>query len=48
MAATRMYCEGAQEAGFAELLANTASHFFTSGGELVLNLRFDSGSAVFR
>ena len=48
MAATRMYCEGAQESEFAQLLANTASHFFTSRGELVLNLRFDSGSAVFR
>ncbi len=45
---TKMYCEGSQESEFAELLQNTASYHFTSKGELVLDLKFDSGSVIFR
>jgi heat shock protein HslJ len=45
---TKMYCEGSQESEFASLLANTQSYHFTSRGELVLGLKFDSGTVVFR
>jgi len=45
---TMMYCEGSQESDFAKILSETESYLFTSKGELVLNLKFDSGSVVFR
>ncbi|MDQ3075933.1 MAG: META domain-containing protein [bacterium] len=48
MMSTLMYCEGSQEAEFAKMLTDTQSYLFTSKGELVLNLKFDSGSVVFR
>jgi heat shock protein HslJ len=45
---TLMYCDGSQESEFVTLLTNSQSYHFTSKGELVLNLKFDSGSVVFR
>ncbi len=48
MISTKMFCEGSQETVFAELLTNTSSYHFTSRGELILDLKFDSGSVVFR
>jgi heat shock protein HslJ len=45
---TKMYCENSQEADFMQLLTNTASFFFTSRGELILELQYDSGTATFR
>jgi heat shock protein HslJ len=45
---TKMYCEGSKESEFAELLTNAAVYSFTSRGELILDLKFDSGSAIFR
>jgi len=48
MAATRMFCEGAQEAEFTELLEKTSHYFFTGQGQLVLLLELDSGSVIFR
>jgi heat shock protein HslJ len=48
MFATRMYCEGSQESAFTRMLGNAHSYRFTSRGELVLELKFDSGSVVFR
>lgn len=45
---TKMYCEGSMEETFALLLRDTAHYHFTSRGELILDLKFDSGSAVFR
>lgn len=45
---TEMYCEGSQESDFAKLLQNTSGYQFTSRGELILDLKFDSGSVVFR
>lgn len=47
MDSTLMYCEESQDAEFVSLLANTTSHHFTSRGELVLDLKFDSGSVTF-
>ncbi|MEN9649398.1 MAG: hypothetical protein RL094_365 [Candidatus Parcubacteria bacterium] len=48
MMSTLMYCEGSQEADFQKLLSNSSSYLFTSKGELVLNLKMDSGSVYFK
>lgn len=45
---TKMYCEGSQEGDFAKLLTDSQSYHFTSRGELVFDLKFDSGSVRFR
>jgi heat shock protein HslJ len=46
--ATKMFCEGSQETVFAQLLENAASYHFTSKGELIFDLKFDSGTVTFR
>jgi heat shock protein HslJ len=48
MMSTLMYCEGSQESTFTELLVNTSGYHFTSRGELILDLKFDSGTVTFR
>ena len=48
MASTLMYCEGSQESDFTKSLSEAQSYLFTSRGELILDLKFDSGSVVFR
>ena len=48
MATTLMYCEGSQEQVFSSMLGNVQSFLFTSRGELILELKFDSGSIIFR
>jgi len=48
MFSTKMYCEGSQESEFTALLNNAATYHFTSRGELILDLKFDSGSVIFR
>jgi len=48
MMSTLMYCEGSQEGVFSTLLADTASYHFTSKGQLILELKNDSGTATFR
>ena len=49
MASTRVYCEGSQENVFRKLLQEEVSSFlFTSKGELVFDLKFDSGTAIFK
>lgn len=45
---TEMYCEGSQESVFASILETTSSYHFTSKGELIFDLKFDSGTATFR
>lgn len=45
---TKKYCEGSQESEFAQLLTNTSHYHFTSRGELILDLKFDSGTVTFR
>jgi len=45
---TKMYCEGSQENDFAKILEESNSYHFTSKGELIFDLKFDSGSAVFK
>lgn len=45
---TRMFCENSQEQEFVSLLGEVQSYFFTNKGELIFDLKFDSGSAVFK
>jgi glycine/D-amino acid oxidase-like deaminating enzyme/heat shock protein HslJ len=45
---TLMYCEDSQESDFIKLLENASGFLFTSRGELVLDLKYDSGTATFR
>ena len=45
---TKMACKGSQESDFAFLLNNAHRYHFTSRGELIFDLKFDSGSVIFR
>lgn len=46
--ATKMYCEGSQEAEFLKLLEHTNMYHFTTRGELIFDLKYDSGTVTFR
>ena len=48
MMSTLMYCANSQENDFAKMLEQTQSYMFTADGELVLLLKFDSGSVIFK
>ncbi len=48
IASTLMYCDGSQESEFAKMLQETQSYLFTSKGELVFDLKLDTGSFIFR
>jgi Heat shock protein len=48
IASTKMYCEGSQEADFSTLLMQAQEYHFTSKGELIIDLKLDSGSVVFK
>lgn len=48
MISTMMYCDGSQESEFLGMLGGVQSYHFTSKGELIFDLKFDSGSFVFR
>lgn len=48
MISTLMYCEGSQEQEFTKMLAEIDNYMFTPEGELILGLKFDSGSVIFR
>jgi heat shock protein HslJ len=41
-----MYCEGSQDAEFARMVEQSNSFFFDEEGNLVLLIRYDSGSVV--
>lgn len=45
---TKMFCQGSQEADFHKVLERAAGYFFTSKGELVLDIERDTGSAIFK
>ena len=45
---TKMYCQGSQESDFAALLENANAYHFTSRGELIFDLKFDSGTVTFK
>lgn len=48
MMSTMMYCEGSQEADFSKSLSEVSSYHFTSKGELIFDLKYDSGVMIFR
>ncbi len=48
MMSTLMYCDNSQETEFTKMLGEVESYHFTNKGELVFNLKFDSGSMIFR
>ena len=48
MMSTLMYCDGSQEGSFTKMLNETQSYMFTSKGELVLLLKEDTGSVIFK
>lgn len=48
MISTMMYCDGSQEQEFSGALNEVSSYLFTSKGELILELKNDSGTMVFR
>lgn len=48
MMSTLMYCEGSQESTYTGMLTAAHSFFFTSKGELVFDLKFDTGTMTFR
>lgn len=47
ISSTQMFCEKSQEANFTQMLKNVESYLFTGKGELILNLKLDSGNMVF-
>lgn len=48
IASTLMFCTESQETEFFQFLENTSGYHFTSRGELILQLKFDSGTVTFR
>lgn len=48
MMSTLMYCEGSQEIDFSKGLTQASSYHFTSKGELVFDLKYDSGVMMFK
>lgn len=48
MMSTLMYCDGSQEQEFSKMIGEVETYKFTSKGELVLGLKMDSGSMIFR
>lgn len=48
MISTLMYCEGSQESDFSKSLSEISSYHFTFKGELIFDLKYDSGVMVFR
>jgi heat shock protein HslJ len=48
MMSTMMFCENSQENDFSKSLGEVESYYFTSKGELIFNLKLDSGTMIFR
>ncbi len=48
MTSTLMFCEGSQETTFKDMLQETNGYHFTSKGELILDLKLNDGSVVFK
>jgi heat shock protein HslJ len=48
MAMTRKFCADSQEMEFIGMLQNASSFFFTSRGQLIIELKYDSGSMFFQ
>lgn len=48
LVSTRMFCEGSQEQEFSKTLQDISSYMFTSKGELILEIKMDSGVMIFK
>lgn len=48
MRSTLMFCEGSQEQDYTKMLDAVQSYLFTSKGELVFDLKLDTGTMIFR
>lgn len=48
IAMTKKFCKDSQEQEFASQLSEIQSFFFNSKGELIFELKFDTGSVIFR
>lgn len=48
MMSTLMFCEGSQEGEYQQLLGAVSDYHFTAAGELILDLKFDSGTMLFK
>lgn len=48
MMSTLMFCAESKETEFRKFLESASSYFFTGKGELVIEQKFDSGTALFR
>lgn len=48
MISTKMYCQGSQESEFSQMLSNISGYHFGPKGELILDIKFDSGSMIFQ
>lgn len=48
MMSTMMYCDGSQEQEFGGMLNEVGSYLFTNKGELILEIKMDSGTMIFR
>lgn len=47
LASTLMFCENSQESEYAKMLANISSYMIAENGNLVLMIKYDSGSMIF-
>jgi heat shock protein HslJ len=47
MVSTLMACENSQESEYTKALGQVSSYFFRTNGELVFDLKYDSGSSIF-
>ncbi len=48
MMSTLMYCDQSQESEFTKMLGEVDNFLFSQDGELVLGIKYDSGSMIFR
>ena len=48
MMSTLMFCENSQESDYAKMFSQVQSYHFTTKGELIFDLKFDSGSFIFK
>ena len=48
MMSTQMYCESSQEQDYSKMLSQVQSYLFTSKGELVFDLKLDTGTMTFK
>jgi heat shock protein HslJ len=48
MISTQMFCEGSEEQDYSKMLSQVQSYLFNSKGELILNLKLDSGAMILK